>query len=171
MRSGDAWSAGPLDKTEGRAALLRLVGTAEAVRLICRWCGADEFEAVGRELFCFGCCLPMGVPDGGDDGFPGQFPWNLEPSHAPLPAHTPDSCEFGAIRRCPVGHRVFEVALVFVPTEDRRIHRLTIGLRCPDEGWLHLYIDNARVLPAESRTHGCDLSVSCQCGVCTNTTT
>ncbi|MFJ3835476.1 hypothetical protein ACIPY6_08145 [Streptomyces sp. NPDC090054] len=153
MGSGDAWSAGPLDGTEGRAVLLRLVGTVEAVLLICRWCGSEEFEAVERELFCFGCCLPMGVPDGWEEGFPGQFPWNLEPSRAPLPARTPGSSEPGENRRCPEGHRVFEVALAVVLTNDRRIHGLTVGLRCPDDGWLHLYIDNARVLPAESRPH------------------
>ncbi|WP_405982781.1 hypothetical protein [Streptomyces sp. NBC_00158] len=154
MGSGNTWWAGPSGKTEGREALLRMMRRggehAEPALVVCRWCGADEFEVVARECFCVGCCLPLGVPNGWEDGFPGQFPWRLEPTAAPLPPATPGP----RIRReevcwCPGGHGVFETAVAYA-LEDGRVRGLTVGLRCPEDGTMHLYIDDARVVPVPS---------------------
>ncbi|MEU8779197.1 hypothetical protein [Streptomyces sp. NPDC048606] len=151
MGDTGTWSEGPRTGPEGHAALLTLAERAartdaphapfDVLRLVCRWCEADEFEAAYGELFCFGCCLPMGVPDGVQEGFPGQFPWTLHPSTAPAGS-----------THCPDGHRVFEVAIARLLTEDHRTRTLTVVLRCPDDGRLHLHVDNARTDIAYART-------------------
>ncbi|AZM92781.1 hypothetical protein D1J60_33685 [Streptomyces sp. W1SF4] len=161
MGSEGIWTAGPTDEAEGGRALLRTVsraaeqsegdaGAAETVFVVCRWCGAQEFEVVARECFCYGCCLPLGVSDGWEDGFPGQHPWRLEPSYTPLPPSTPGPRILPEeVCRCPQGHGVFETAISFTLTDDQRIRSLSVGLRCPDDGYLHLYIDNARTVPVD----------------------
>ncbi|MCY0932428.1 hypothetical protein OTB20_41065 [Streptomyces sp. H27-H1] len=162
MGSGNLRSVGPVGEVEGREALLQMVRgaarsesdrQAEAVFVVCRWCGAEEFEVVARECFCFGCCLPLGVRDGVEEGFPGQYWWRLEPPDTLLPACTPGLQILPEeVCRCPEGHGVFELAIGFTRGVDHRIRRLSVGLRCPEDGGLHLYIDNAHVVPVERDT-------------------
>lgn len=155
MGRGDGWRPGP--EAEGREALLRLVRVAtrsdrvEALMIVCTMCGSEEFELNG-ECWCVGCCLPLGVPDGREEGFPGQYAWRLEPSEAPLPSSLSGPWSKPEDVRCPEGHDVFETAVAVALTEDRRICGLSVGLRCPDDGLLTLYVNNARVVPTGSET-------------------
>ena len=119
--------------------------------LVCPTCGSQEFELNG-ECWSFGCCLPLGVPNGWEDGFPGQYAWRLEPSGAPLPPALRGPGNPPERVRCADGHNVFEAAVAVALTTDRRICGLSLGLRCRDDGLLHLYINNARALPTGTVT-------------------
>ncbi|WP_331769565.1 SAVMC3_10250 family protein (plasmid) [Embleya sp. NBC_00888] len=108
--------------------------------VVCRYCTSDEFEAVAGNCFCAGCCLPLEVDDGG--------------------VHTVADCETaipetslpgGAFLhpRCPSGHDLFLVAVAHTRAADGRVLRLSVGLKCPYDGALCLYIDNAPITPRE----------------------
>ncbi|WP_330301317.1 hypothetical protein [Streptomyces sp. NBC_00503] len=158
MGSGNMWNAGPRGRAEGRESLVRLTSRAArvgpyeqaaAVLIVCSMCGSDEFEVVAAECFCFGCCLPLGVPDG-SELLPGSYPWKLEPSEVPLPTHTPGPFRPEEVCWCPARHGVFEVAIAFGLDADGRVAGLSVGLRCPEDGGLLLHIDNARVVATGS---------------------
>ncbi|MFD9520913.1 hypothetical protein [Streptomyces sp. NPDC059979] len=125
-------------------------GRVEALVAECVLCGtgADEFEVAKGECFCVGCCIPVGITDG--DMCPAAYPWTLEPSEVPLPPASPGpGFEPSDLPCCPAGHAVFqvevEVALAFA--EDGAVRGISVGLRCPEDGALCLYVDNARVVP------------------------
>ncbi|MEV7419402.1 hypothetical protein [Streptomyces sp. NPDC089919] len=129
-------------------ALLRLVRdthrgkpATEPVLVICRWCGATEFTVGDTECFCIGCCLPLGVGNGEEHGFPGQYPWRLEAGDTPIPACAAQRC------CCHDGHAEFELALATTPGPDHRPRTLTIALHCPQDHSLHLYLSNAHLTP------------------------
>ncbi|MFF8262618.1 hypothetical protein [Streptomyces virginiae] len=144
-------SAGPED-------LLRMVrgaartapgGRVDARIARCVMCGADEdeFEVAKGECFCVGCCIPLGVTDG--DVHPVAHPWRLEPSEAPLPPASPGpGFKASDLPRCPAGHDVFHVAVALAFAADGAVRGVTVGLRCPEDGALCLYVDNARVVAA-----------------------
>ncbi|MFJ3582115.1 hypothetical protein ACIPPS_07750 [Streptomyces sp. NPDC090127] len=153
MKREGAWAAGPVgDGDTGRDALLALVEqgarglpdeqvvTAAAV---CELCGSGdfataEFEVRLGECYCVGCLLPIGVRDGDvlARAFqrPGSLPWRL--THM---TGRPDQVT------CPEGHVVFQVAVALVLDGDAAARSVSVGLRCPEDGGLHLYVDNARV--------------------------
>lgn len=157
MGSRRMWRAGPAGEAEGRDALLRSVRVAtrgdrvEAMMIVCTMCGSEQFELNG-ECWCIGCCLPLGVADGREEGFPGQYGWRLESSEAPLPSSLSGPWSKPEDVWCPEGHGVFETAIAVALTEERRICGLSMGLRCPEDGLLTLYIDNAGVMPTGSET-------------------
>ncbi|MFF3013752.1 hypothetical protein [Streptomyces sp. NPDC057939] len=55
---------------------------------------------------------------------------------------------------------MFETAIAVALTAGRRICGLTVALRCPDDGLLHLYINNARVVPTGSETNTFPMAIS-----------
>ncbi|MEU9164163.1 hypothetical protein AB0D29_28335 [Streptomyces sp. NPDC048424] len=146
-------SAGPED-------VLRMVrggartepgGRVEALVAECVLCGggADEFEAAKGECFCVGCCIPLGIKDG--EMRPDAYPWTLEPTETPLPPASPGpGFERSDLPRCPAGHDVFQVAVALALTRDGAVRGISVGLRCPEDGALCLYVDNARVVPGAS---------------------
>ncbi|MFJ3875906.1 hypothetical protein ACIPW5_00445 [Streptomyces sp. NPDC090077] len=143
--------------------LLRLVrgatrteagGRVEALIAECLMCGerTDEFEVAKGECFCVGCCLPLGIADGAMHT--DAYPWTLEPSAAPLPPASPGpGFEPSDFPRCPAGHGVFQVAVALAVTQDGAVRGLSVALRCPEDGALILYVDDARVTPGAS--HDC----------------
>ncbi|MFG2833493.1 hypothetical protein ACGFYE_00730 [Streptomyces zaomyceticus] len=158
MESTRAWSDGPVGDDAGDGALGRLLGggaVGGADRrivtgaLVCRYCDWHEFEVTASECFCVGCCLPVGVQDGdlyesrGGDPHAGsdQVAWRWEPSAVPVPGNP------AAVIRCPAGHDLFQVAAAFTLGEDGLVRRLSVGLRCPVDGALHLFVDDVRVVP------------------------
>ncbi|MEJ8646424.1 hypothetical protein WKI68_44495 [Streptomyces sp. MS1.HAVA.3] len=123
-------------------------GRVEALVAECVLCGtgADEFEVAKGECFCVGCCIPVGVTDG--DMCPAAYPWTLEPSEVPLPPASPGpGFEPSDLPCCPAGHAVFQVAVALAFAEDGAVRGISVGLRCPEDGTLCLYVDNARVVP------------------------
>ncbi|MFB7541742.1 hypothetical protein ACFC0N_17835 [Streptomyces zaomyceticus] len=158
MESTRAWSGGPVGDDAGDGDLGRLLGVdapGGADRrivtgaLACRYCDGHEFEVTASECFCVGCCLPIGVQDGDLYESPGGDPyasadralWRLEPCADPVPGDPPD------VIRCPADHDLFQVAAAYTLGEDGRVRRLSVGLRCPVDGALHLFVDDARVVP------------------------
>ncbi|WP_158943304.1 hypothetical protein [Streptomyces sp. NRRL S-378] len=114
----------------------------------CTMCGAgeDEFEVAKGECFCVGCCIPLGITDG--DVCPTARRWRLEPSEAPLPPSSPGpGFEPPDLPRCPAGHDVFQVAIALSFTGEGEVRGISVGLRCPVDGALCLYVDDARVVP------------------------
>ncbi|MEU2660046.1 hypothetical protein ABZ615_32595 [Streptomyces sp. NPDC007325] len=103
--------------------------------LVCPACGWNRFEVVADECFCEGCCLPLGVEDGGVH--PNGYPWRLTPAH-------PDPSPVFA---CPDGHDLFEAALALTTTPRDEPRRLSLALRCTDDGTGFLHIDNATITP------------------------
>ncbi|MGW6878443.1 hypothetical protein ACWGHA_39645 [Streptomyces xanthophaeus] len=153
MKPG-VWSAGPVGGGDtGREELLELVGRAAkgltAGRVVtaaveCGPCGAEgfewaEFEVWGREYYCFGCLLPIGVLDGDvqERVLPGAGTawWRLTPE------------EPAAYVKCPAGHMAFQAAVALTLSEDGQVQSLSAGLRCPEDGGLHLLLDNEPVTP------------------------
>ncbi|OEJ93122.1 hypothetical protein J116_000010 [Streptomyces thermolilacinus SPC6] len=132
-----------LDRTALREPLERVVITT----VVCKWCGWDQFEVVGDECFCEGCCLPVGMADG--DVYTGGSAWELAPSASPLPWPR-EAFRESADPACPAGHDVFQVAVAFALAVDGRVRRLSVGLRCPVDGALCLHLDNVHVV--SSRT-------------------
>lgn len=51
------------------------------------------------------------------------------------------------VLRCPAGHDLFQVAAAYTLGADGRVERLSVGLRCPADGSLRLFVDDARVEP------------------------
>ncbi|MFH8713539.1 hypothetical protein OHB11_05455 [Streptomyces zaomyceticus] len=158
MESTRVWSDGPVGDDAGDGALGRLLGGSASGgadrrivtgALVCRFCDWHEFEVTASECFCVGCCLPIGVQDGdlyeSRDGDPyassDHALWRLEPSAVPVPGTSPD------VIRCPAGHDLFQVAAAYTLGEDGPVRRLSVGLRCLVDGALHLFVDDARVVP------------------------
>ncbi|APE25366.1 MULTISPECIES: hypothetical protein [Streptomyces] len=148
MEDTRAWSDGPkgaeaADPGGGLSGLLGGPGGAarRAVTgvLVCRYCGEEQFEVTARECFCVGCCLPLGVEDG--DVYGPETAWRLRPAAAPAPGTATE------VLRCPAGHDLFQVAAAYTLGADGRVERLSVGLRCPADGSLRLFVDDARVEP------------------------
>ncbi|WP_030721871.1 hypothetical protein [Streptomyces sp. NRRL F-2580] len=152
------WTYGAAGKpSAGPGDVLRMVrgaaraepgGRVEALVAECVLCGAgaDEFEVAKGECFCVGCCIPVGIADG--DMCPDAYPWTLEPSGAPLPPASPGpGFEPSDLPHCPAGHAVFQVAVALAFAQDGAVRGISVGLRCPEDGALCLYVDNARVVP------------------------
>ncbi|MFD7626642.1 hypothetical protein ACFV7Q_11515 [Streptomyces sp. NPDC059851] len=122
-------------------------GEVAAGSVTCPLCGADTYEAVRGDCFCDACCIPLGIANG-CDYVPDGFAWRLVPSAGPpaasggafVPSDAPGL-------RCPVGHDVFHVAVALAFGADGRARRLSAALRCPEDGALHLYVNDARVEP------------------------
>ncbi|MFJ3979433.1 hypothetical protein [Streptomyces sp. NPDC090021] len=122
-------------------------GRVETLLATCTMCGAeeDEFEVAAGECFCVGCCIPLGITDG--DVRSGARRWRLEPTGTPLPPSSPGpGLEPGDLPRCPAGHDVFQVAVALSFTAEGEVRGLSVGLRCPVDGALCLYVDDARVV-------------------------
>ncbi|MFD3700826.1 hypothetical protein ACFWUZ_32660 [Streptomyces sp. NPDC058646] len=159
-----AWSFGPAGEApvgQGdvvaltrRAADRRQGGQVVTVPLVCKWCDADEFQAVAGECYCWGCLMPVGIWDG--DVHPDEsplkpmaYPWRLAPSDVQSSPFTPGSSgEAGDGWACPEGHRVFQSVVAFDLAGDGSARRISVGLRCPEDGALLLYIDDAHLVPA-----------------------
>ncbi|MCX4984936.1 hypothetical protein [Streptomyces sp. NBC_00572] len=148
MNSARVWSDGPVGDEAADGVLSRLLGGAGpgvadrrivTGALVCRYCGADRFEVTAWECFCDGCCLPIGVRDG--DVRSETTVWELEPSALPEPSPSP------AMVRCPAGHDLFQVAAAYTLGTDGDVRRVSVGLRCPADGALSLFVDDARVVP------------------------
>ncbi|MDT9687103.1 hypothetical protein Q5762_01810 [Streptomyces sp. P9(2023)] len=137
----------------GRADLLGTVGSAArgvpggrvvTASVVCPMCGSPdsesaEFEASGGECFCVACCLPIGILDGDIARAFGRADaslWKLTPGPSAEPA---------ALDSCPDGHGVFQMAVALCLDADDSVRGVTVGLRCVEDGGLHLYVDNARV--------------------------
>ncbi|WP_030850677.1 hypothetical protein [Streptomyces sp. NRRL F-4474] len=124
-------------------------GRVEILAAACGMCGPEEveFEVAKGECFCVGCCIPLGIVDG--YAHPAAFyPWRLEPSGAPLPpASSGPGFEPSDLPRCPAGHDVFHVAVALAFAADGVLRGISVALRCPEDGALCLYVDNARVVP------------------------
>ncbi|MFD0260178.1 hypothetical protein [Kitasatospora indigofera] len=155
MEARGAWSAGPeVDAgAEGGGHLELLLRWAAAreshgriviTPLVCRFCDWDRFEVAADECFCEGCCLPLGIADG--DVYAGGFTWELAASAPPLP-WLRRVFRKPADPACPAGHDVFQVAVAYALAADSQVCRLSVGLRCPVDGALSLYLDNVRVVP------------------------
>jgi hypothetical protein len=119
----------------------------EITPAVCQGCGSDQFEVTATEYFCVGCCLPLGIADG--EVRPSGAAWELTAPTAP------SSWTRRLFRRsaaadlaCPAGHQVFQVALAFTVTADGEVSHLSAALRCPDDGALHLHLDNVPVMPS-----------------------
>ncbi|MGW6539087.1 hypothetical protein ACWGBV_09160 [Streptomyces sp. NPDC055051] len=116
--------------------------------LVCPACDWNRFEVVDDECFCEGCCLPLGIEDGGVH--PNGYPWRLSPAHphpSPAsPAH-PSSAQPSPVLACPDGHDLFEAALALTTTPPDEPRRLSLALRCADDGTVLLHIDNATITP------------------------
>ncbi|MER6487365.1 MULTISPECIES: hypothetical protein [Streptomyces] len=124
-------------------------GYVEARTARCGMCGADEdeFEVAKGECFCVGCCIPLGITDGGVH--PAASPWRLEPSGVPLPPASPGrGFEASDLPRCPAGHDVFHVAVALAFAADGAVRGITVGLRCLEDGASCLYVEDARVVAA-----------------------
>ncbi|MEU9375943.1 hypothetical protein AB0D94_19445 [Streptomyces sp. NPDC048255] len=115
----------------------------------CGLCGSEgfewaEFQVWAGECYCVGCLIPIGVLDGDvhDRMFPGAGAswWRLTFPDSRFPPDGP--AEFS---RCPAGHMVFQAAVALTLSEDGLVRGLSAGLRCPEDGGLHLFIDNAQV--------------------------
>ncbi|MFE6911474.1 hypothetical protein [Streptomyces erythrochromogenes] len=123
-------------------------GRLEILVAECGMCGSGEveFEVAKGECFCVGCCIPLGISDG--YAHPdAPYPWRLEPSGVPLPPASPGpGYEPSDFPRCPAGHDVFHVALALAFAADGALRGISVGLRCPEDGALCLYVDNARVV-------------------------
>ncbi|WKV75934.1 hypothetical protein AW27_033080 [Streptomyces sp. PCS3-D2] len=158
MDHGTAWMygtagepcAGPGDALllVRRAARTEPGGRVEALLARCVPCGGEEreFEVAAGECFCVGCCIPLGIADGGVH--PSAYPWRLEPTAAPLPTASPGPGHAPAdLPQCPAGHDVFQVAVALAFTAEGTLRSISVGLRCPEDGALCLYVDNARVVP------------------------
>ncbi|MFJ1566604.1 hypothetical protein ACIOG8_20690 [Streptomyces erythrochromogenes] len=124
-------------------------GRVETLVAECEMCGSGEveFEVAKGECFCVGCCIPLGITDG--YAHPdAAHPWRLEPSGAPLPPASPGpGFEPPDLPRCPAGHDLFHVAVALSFAADGVLRGISVGLRCPEDGALCLYVDNARVVP------------------------
>lgn len=163
MERGDAWSAGPVGGADtGREELLRVAeraaraargltdGQVVTAAVVCELCGSGdfdsaEFEVWDGECYCVGCLLPIGVRDG--DVLTRTFqrpdapPWTLAPTKTPgMPARPAEYF------KCPQGHGVFQVAVALVLDGDASVRTISVGLRCPEDGGLHLFIDNEQVM-------------------------
>ncbi|MEU7114707.1 hypothetical protein [Streptomyces sp. NPDC046182] len=160
MELGDTWSAGPVgDGETGRDDLLRKVeqatrglpgGRVVTAVVVCERCGAggvasDEFEVWEGECFCVGCLLPID----GDvlttafrrSGALSGVPWTLTPSHTlPCPSAAP-----AGYLSCPEEHGVFQVAVALALDGEASVRAVSVGLRCPEDGGLHVFLDNARL--------------------------
>ncbi|MFI6006444.1 hypothetical protein ACIA98_39810 [Streptomyces sp. NPDC051366] len=80
--------------------------------------------------------------------YPGAYPWALAPSEVPLPPASPGpGFEPTDLPDCPSGHAVFQVAVALALSEDGAVRGISVGLRCPEDGALCLYVDNAHALP------------------------
>ncbi|MEV4937659.1 hypothetical protein [Streptomyces zaomyceticus] len=158
MESTRGWSDGAVGDDAGDGALGRLLGEGASGgadrriatgALVCRYCDRHEFEVAASECFCVGCRLPVGVQDGdlceSRDGDPSASPervlWRWEPSAVPLLGSPP------AVIRCPADHDLFQVAAASTLGEDGPVRRLSVGLRCPVDGALHLFVDDMSVVP------------------------
>ncbi|MFH9726335.1 hypothetical protein ACH4M4_25740 [Streptomyces sp. NPDC017254] len=150
MESTRVWNDGPVGDEAGDGALGRLLGGAApggtdrrivTGALACRYCDADRFEVTPWECFCEGCCLPIGVQDGDVHESPDTPLRRLEPSAVPAPGTDPK------VLTCPAGHDLFQVAAAYTLDTDGRVLRLSVGLRCPVDGALNLFVDDARVVP------------------------
>lgn len=149
------WSTGPVgEAATGDSCLVSLLsrggvgepdGQIVTVPIVCRYCDWDQFEVAAGECHCVGCCLPLGVQDG--DVYPGASMWELVPSGTPFPGSAGGLLTPADMVGCPAGHDVFQVAVAYTLAADGRVRRLSVGLRCPVDGALRLYIDNARVQP------------------------
>ncbi|MEU2396265.1 hypothetical protein [Streptomyces sp. NPDC007369] len=130
-------------------------GEVAAGPVTCPSCGDDAYEVSRGECFCTGCCIPLGIANGLDCGpggldcHPGGFAWRLVPSAGPSPASGGAFVPPGG-PRCPDGHDVFHVAVSFALGSDGRARRLSAALRCEVDGALHLYVNDARVVPVEA---------------------
>ncbi|MFI5546671.1 hypothetical protein ACIA6E_23195 [Streptomyces sp. NPDC051815] len=147
--------AGP---AAGHEDVLRLVldatrpepgGRVLARAVACELCGPEGggFEVAKGECFCVGCCVPVGIVDGGVE--PDAYPWRLEAGGAPLPPASPGpGFEPSDLPECPWGHGVLDVAAAFAFAADgTTVRAVSVGLKCPEDGALLLYVDNARVVP------------------------
>ncbi|THA77321.1 hypothetical protein [Streptomyces sp. A0592] len=124
-------------------------GRVEIAVAACEMCGPEEmeFEAAKGECFCVGCRIPLGITDGYVHPATAR-PCRLEPSGAPLPPASPGpGFEPSDLPRCPAGHDVFHVAVALALAADGVLRGISVGLRCPEDGALCLYVDNARVVP------------------------
>ncbi|MEU4269993.1 hypothetical protein [Streptomyces sp. NPDC026092] len=159
MDHENGWSAGPVGAGDtGRDELVRMVrgaarelpgGQVVTASVVCEACSAGEFESAVYEVWagechCWGCLLPIGVQDGDVTrvfGRASAYPWKLAPTEGtPDPAAEPADYFW-----CPEGHKVFQVAVGLVLDESASVRAMSVGLRCPEDGGLHLFIDNARV--------------------------
>ncbi|MFE7094855.1 hypothetical protein [Streptomyces erythrochromogenes] len=154
-----AWMSGVAGETSaGPEEVLRVLrdavraepgGRVETLVAVCemRGCGEVEFEVAKGECFCVACCIPLGITDG--YAHPdAPYPWRLEPSGAPLPPASPGpGFEPPDLPRCPAGHDLFHVAVALSFAADGMLRGISVGLRCPEDGALCLYVDNARVVP------------------------
>ncbi|MFF9016836.1 hypothetical protein ACF09C_28185 [Streptomyces sp. NPDC014870] len=156
MDHENGWGPGPVGEGDvGRDALVGVVrrsaaglpgGRVVVAAVVCELCGSgefasDEFEVWGGECHCIGCLLPIGVRDG--DVLPRAFgmadgrPWTLPPVDA--------SPEPEGYLNCPQGHGVFHVAVALVLDEAAAVRAVSVGLRCPEDGALHLFLDRRPV--------------------------
>ncbi|MEU7037453.1 hypothetical protein ABZ958_27715 [Streptomyces sp. NPDC046237] len=166
MELGDTWSAGPVgDGETGRDDLLRKVehvarglpgGRVVTAVVVCERCGAggvasDEFEVWEGECFCVGCLLPIDEDvlaasfrrSGALSGVPGT----LTPSPT-LPC--PSAAAAAGYLSCPEGHGVFQVAVALALDPEASVRAVSVGLRCPEDGGLHVFLDNARMDATEA---------------------
>ncbi|MER7756704.1 hypothetical protein [Kitasatospora sp. NPDC097643] len=136
-----------------RAALREPHGQIVITPILCRWCDWDRFEVTAGEYFCEGCCLPVDIADGDVHGdvHAGGRPWKLAASAASFP-RLREAFHKPASPTCPAGHEVFQVAVAYALAADGQVRGLSVGLRCPDDGALHLHIDNVRISAAGSET-------------------
>lgn len=169
------WSDGPVgDEAAASGGLLRLLGGAGSGTdaggadgagtgsdgagrrivtgpLVCRYCDGDRFEVTSYECFCEGCCLPLDVQDEDEekdeDGCGGSDPVVRELRPPTAASHGADT----GMVRCPAGHDLFQVAAAYTLDPDRRMRRLSVGLRCPVDGALGLLVDDVRMPPAPVR--------------------
>ncbi|MCZ4125470.1 hypothetical protein [Streptomyces sp. H39-S7] len=44
----------------------------------------------------------------------------------------------------------FQVGVAYTLSADDHVRRLTVGIRCPVDGALHLHLDNVHVTPSRS---------------------
>lgn len=147
-RTGPVGESAPGD--DGLMALLARAGAQapdgrrSTVRVVCRFCEWDLFEVSAGECFCLGCCLPLGVRDG--DVYSPVVTWEL----VNRGGSSQDSCGGALILTsmdmCPAGHGEFEVAASYTMDTEGRVCRVSIGLRCPVDGALWLFVDDARVV-------------------------
>ncbi|MFF2774639.1 hypothetical protein ACFVU3_07000 [Streptomyces sp. NPDC058052] len=119
---------------------------------LCPMCGWDQFEVVADECFCEGCCLPLGIEDGGVH--PNGFPWTLTPARHAAP--TPPGAA-PAVLTCPEGHDLFEVAVACTTTPADEVRRISVALRCTEDGTASVHVDNATV----TRRAPCSPTCSC----------
>jgi hypothetical protein len=155
MDNVSAWSTGLVgDEVTGHGSLLTLLdrtgltvpdGRRVTVPIVCRYCAADEFEVSSAtdEVWCVGCCLPIGIEDG--EVYSGTPEWRLVRSDVP-PSGTGNAVRKEAAEYCPAGHGVFLVAVAYTLAADGAVRALSVGLKCPEDGALRLHVDDARVV-------------------------